>query len=164
MSAQPQPPVTAPAGGRLAELAQVHEHAVGLLGQLGGQPSSLHIRVGDIAVDITWEAGSALPGAPPPVAAAGPEQPCEAGTAEPREYLTAPTVGVFYRAKEPGAEPFVTVGSLVEPGQQVGIVEAMKLMIPVESDRAGVITDVLKSNGAPVEYAEPLFAIAGTEA
>ena len=159
MTAQPQPPVTAPAGSRLAELAQVHEHAVGLLSQLGRQPSSLHIRVGDIAVDITWEAGTLPPGA-----ATGPEPPPEAGTAEPREYLTAPTVGVFYRAKEPGAEPFVTVGSLVEPGQQVGIVEAMKLMIPVESDRAGVITDVLKSNGAPVEYAEPLFAIADTEA
>ena len=159
-----QPPVTAPAGGRLAELAQVHEHAVGLLSQLGRPPSSLHIRVGDIAVDITWEAGPALPGAPPPGAANGPEPPPEAGTAEPREYLTAPALGVFYQAKEPGAEPFVTVGSLVEPGQQVGIVEAMKLMIPVESDRAGVITDVLKSNGAPVEYAEPLFAIADTEA
>jgi acetyl-CoA carboxylase biotin carboxyl carrier protein len=68
-------------------------------------------------------------------------------------------VGVFYHAREPGAEPFVTVGSVVAAGQQVGIVEAMKLMIPVEASRGGRVTAILKANGEPVEYDEPLFAV-----
>ncbi|TMR02608.1 acetyl-CoA carboxylase biotin carboxyl carrier protein subunit, partial [Actinomadura soli] len=79
------------------------------------------------------------------------------------EHLTSPAVGVFYHAKEPGAEPFVSVGDAVSPGQQIGIVEAMKLMIPVEADRAGTIAAVVKDDGAPVEYGEPLFALAAAE-
>jgi acetyl-CoA carboxylase biotin carboxyl carrier protein len=87
----------------------------------------------------------------------------ESSDAEPREYLTSPAVGVFYHAREPGAEPFVSVGAAAEQGQQVGIVEAMKLMIPVEADRGGIVIDVLKANGAAVEYDEPLFALTATE-
>jgi acetyl-CoA carboxylase biotin carboxyl carrier protein len=76
------------------------------------------------------------------------------------DYLRSPAVGVFYQAREPGAEPFAPVGTEVRPKQQIGIIEAMKLMIPVEADRGGRITAVLKGNGEPVEYDEPLFAIA----
>jgi acetyl-CoA carboxylase biotin carboxyl carrier protein len=158
----------------LADLAQVQERAVELLGRLPRQPSNLRIQVGDITVDITWATGPAERPAVGPVngpvdgPAVGPDPHGASGDADTaaaaKEYLTSPAVGVFYHAKEPGAEPFVSVGSPVEPGQQIGIVEAMKLMIPVAADRAGVITDVLKANGAPVEYDEPLFAVAAPEA
>jgi acetyl-CoA carboxylase biotin carboxyl carrier protein len=74
--------------------------------------------------------------------------------------LNAPLVGVFYRSKSPGAAPFVEVGDRVEPGKQVAIVEAMKLMNEVVADRAGVITAVHAEDGAVVEYGQPLFTIA----
>jgi acetyl-CoA carboxylase biotin carboxyl carrier protein len=77
-------------------------------------------------------------------------------------YLTAHTVGVFYTSPEPGTPPFVQPGDLVEPGQQVGIVEAMKLMIPIESPSAGRIVEVLVTSGTAVEYGERLFVIDST--
>jgi acetyl-CoA carboxylase biotin carboxyl carrier protein len=146
------------------DLADVQDHLVGFLGKLKWQPSNLRVQAGDITVEITWPADAARPGYHAPLPGAIEDHDGRKGTdAEAREYLTSPAVGVFYHAKEPGAEPFVAVGSTVEPGQQVGIVEAMKLMIPVEADRAGIVIDVLTANGAPVEYDEPLFALAATE-
>jgi len=68
-------------------------------------------------------------------------------------------VGVFYRAPQPGAAPFVTEGDYITLGQQVAIIEAMKLMIPVEADRTGRITSVLVPDGESVEYGQPLFAV-----
>lgn len=148
----------------LPDLAQVQEYVVGFLEKLERQPSNLRIQAGDITVDITWAADVQRPRnhAGDGHAADG-HAGSESTDAEAREYLTSPAVGVFYHAREPGAEPFVSVGSAVEPGQQVGIVEAMKLMIPVEADRAGIVIDVLKANGAPVEYDEPLFALTAAE-
>ena len=77
--------------------------------------------------------------------------------------IRAPMVGVFYRAPEPGAKPFVSEGDLVEPGQQVGIVEAMKLMVPIEADQHGRIVEILVANGESVEYDQPLFTVAPLE-
>ena len=146
-----------------ADLVEVQERAVELLTKLGRHPSSLRVQVGDVAVDITWAPEPPRPADGHLADASTDELSGENDDIETREYLTSPAVGVFYRAKEPGAEPFVSEGSLVQPGQQIGIVEAMKLMIPVEADRAGTITEVLKANGAPVEYDEPLFAVEPTE-
>jgi acetyl-CoA carboxylase biotin carboxyl carrier protein len=70
---------------------------------------------------------------------------------------------VFYRSPEPGAPPFVAEGDLVRPGQQVGIVEAMKLMIPVESDRAGRVLEVLLADGSAVEHGQPLLLLGPAE-
>lgn len=147
------------------DLAQVRQHAVELLAQLDRPPRNLHIQAGEVSVDITW----AEPGEPGPAerTVLTEFRPVERQPAEPvapaaeaaAEYLTSPGVGVFYHAREPGAEPFVSVGSLVQAGQQIGIIEAMKLMIPVEADRGGRISQVIKGNGEPVEYAEPLFAL-----
>jgi acetyl-CoA carboxylase biotin carboxyl carrier protein len=150
-----------------ADLAQVRQHAVELLGQLDRPPRNLHIQAGEVSVDITW----AEPAAPGTADRTGTAErivpaelrPVEAQPAEPAapaaEYLSSPGVGVFYHAREPGAAPFVSVGSVVQAGQQIGIIEAMKLMIPVEADRGGRIREVVKGNGEPVEYAEPLFAL-----
>lgn len=158
-------------------LAEVQEHVVGFLDKLKRQPSNLRVQAGDITVDITWPVpgpgyhaadghgldGHVADGHTPNGHVLDGVASHESPEAEAREYLTSPAVGVFYHAREPGADPFVAVGSAVEPGQQVGIVEAMKLMIPVEADRAGIVIDVLKANGAPVEYDEPLFALTGME-
>ncbi|WP_282784075.1 biotin/lipoyl-containing protein, partial [Nocardia sp. CC201C] len=71
--------------------------------------------------------------------------------------LDAETVGVFYRAPEPGAAAFVADGDPVRAGQQVGIVEAMKLMIPVTVARAGRVVEFLVGDAEPVEYGQPLI-------
>lgn len=153
------------ADGMPADLAEVQKQTVELLGRLDRPPRNLHIEAGAITVDITWADAPATAGA-----AAGnttstaPDRVKENENGGNKEYLTSPTVGVFYHAPEPGAEPFVSVGSSVRRGQQIGIVEAMKLMIPVEADRGGRIVDILKANGEPVEYDEPLFTLEAEEA
>lgn len=73
--------------------------------------------------------------------------------------LTAPMVGTFYRAPSPEAKPFVDVGDTVQTGDRLCIIEAMKMLNEIEADKAGVIRAVLKENGQPVEYGEPLFVI-----
>jgi acetyl-CoA carboxylase biotin carboxyl carrier protein len=156
----PPPDTVEKAGGRPVELAQVRKHAVELLAELDRPPRNLRIEAGTITVDITWPDETGVP-----KAGAGDQRSKDVASAEtPRggggDYVSSPVVGVFYCAPERGADPFVSIGSVVRPGQQVGIVEAMKLMMPVEADRDGRITEVLKADGAPVEYGEPLFALA----
>ena len=69
-------------------------------------------------------------------------------------------VGTFYRAASPGAKPFVEVGDSVQVGDTLCIIEAMKLMNEIESDKAGVVKQVLVENGQPVEFGQPLVVIA----
>ena len=69
-------------------------------------------------------------------------------------------VGTFYDAPSPDSDPFVRVGQAVSEGDTLCIIEAMKIMNPIEAERAGTITAVLVGNGSPVEYAQPLFVIA----
>ncbi len=83
-----------------------------------------------------------------------------AAPAEPSGHvLKSPMVGTFYRSPSPGADSFVEVGSKVEVGDTLCIIEAMKLLNEIESDKAGVIKAILVENGQPVEYGEPLFVI-----
>jgi acetyl-CoA carboxylase biotin carboxyl carrier protein len=150
------------------DLAEMHKHAVELLAQLDRPPRSLHIQAGALALDITWaDAGARSdPSAPtaPTAVATVPAAGADRADGAARDYLRSPGVGVFYHAREPGAEPFVSVGSQIRQGQQIGIIEAMKLMIPVEADRAGRVSDVLKADGESVEYDEPLFALDAADA
>jgi acetyl-CoA carboxylase biotin carboxyl carrier protein len=74
--------------------------------------------------------------------------------------IKSPMVGTFYRSASPGSKPFVEVGDTVKEGDPLCIVEAMKLMNEIESDKAGVIKAILSENGQPVEYGQPLFLIA----
>jgi len=73
--------------------------------------------------------------------------------------LKSPMVGTFYRAATPGGKPFVEVGQAVKAGETLCIIEAMKLLNEIESDRDGVIKTILVENGQPVEFDQPLFEI-----
>ncbi|MEO6431710.1 MAG: acetyl-CoA carboxylase biotin carboxyl carrier protein [Nitrosospira sp.] len=73
--------------------------------------------------------------------------------------VKSPMVGTFYRSSTPGSNPFVEVGQTVKEGETLCIIEAMKLLNEIESDKSGVIKAVLVENGQPVEYGEPLFVI-----
>ena len=73
--------------------------------------------------------------------------------------VTAPMVGTFYSAATPGAKAFVDIGSEVKIGDTLCIIEAMKMMNQIESDKAGRVTGVLVKNGEPVEFGQPLFII-----
>ncbi len=98
-----------------------------------------------------------------PVAAAGTPAaaPAPAAPAEDPNtvYVTSPFVGTFYRAPAPGAEPFVSVGTVVKAGQTLCIVEAMKLMNELEADVSGTILEILVENGNSVEFGQKLFKI-----
>jgi acetyl-CoA carboxylase biotin carboxyl carrier protein len=73
--------------------------------------------------------------------------------------VAAPMVGTFYAAASPGSKPFVEIGTEVKEGQVLCIIEAMKMMNQIESDKAGKITAIMATNGDPVEFGQPLFVI-----
>ncbi|HWR87525.1 MAG TPA: acetyl-CoA carboxylase biotin carboxyl carrier protein, partial [Acidiferrobacterales bacterium] len=73
--------------------------------------------------------------------------------------VTSPMVGTFYRSPSPSAASFVEVGSQVKVGDTLCIIEAMKILNTIESDKAGTVKAILKENGQPVEFGEPLFVI-----
>lgn len=86
------------------------------------------------------------------------------GAAAPAEaeghVVKSPMVGTFYRSPSPGAKAFVDVGQTVAEGDPLCLIEAMKLLNEIESDKAGVVKAILVENGQPVEFGQPLFIIA----
>jgi len=105
---------------------------------------------------------AAPPPMSPPAAAAASESTAAAPSAEPEiagHVIKSPMVGTFYRSPSPGAKPFVEVGQSVKAGDTLCIVEAMKLLNQIESDKTGVIKSILVENEHPVEYGQPLFVI-----
>jgi acetyl-CoA carboxylase biotin carboxyl carrier protein len=85
-----------------------------------------------------------------------------AGEHKPRndEYtVTSPMVGTYYSAASPGSKTFVEIGTEIKIGQILCIIEAMKMMNQIESDKAGRVTAILAKNGEPVEFGQPLFII-----
>ena len=98
--------------------------------------------------------------APAAAPATAPREPAaDAMRAEDLHIVKSPIVGTFYVAAGPDADPFVTIGSKVETGQVLCIIEAMKLMNEIESDAAGEIVRIFVENGHPVEYGEALFGV-----
>jgi len=73
--------------------------------------------------------------------------------------IKSPMVGTFYKAPSPTTKPFVEKGKMVNEGDTLCIIEAMKILNQITADKAGVITKIFVDNGAPVEYGEPLFVI-----
>ena len=102
-------------------------------------------------------AAASSPAAPRAPEAKSPEEESDAGL----HIITSPIVGTFYRAANPEAAPFASVGDRVTKGKVLCIIEAMKLMNEIESDIDGVITKVYPQNGQPIEYGEKLFAVKG---
>jgi acetyl-CoA carboxylase biotin carboxyl carrier protein len=103
-----------------------------------------------------------VPAAAAPTAVASPGATSGADGADAEIELAvvkSPIVGTFYRAPEPGAPPFVEVGSMVKKGQVLCIIEAMKLMNEIDSECDGEIANVYVESGQPVQYGERLFAI-----
>lgn len=135
--------------------------------------SEFHIKVGEMELDIR-RAASAAAATPPPATAAPPAS-LDAGQAsavlaEPHRgsalaypagslLVKSPMVGSFYRAPEPGARPFVEVGSAVGPDTVVGIVEVMKLMNSIPAAHHGVVTHILVGDGEPVQYGQVLIVV-----
>ena len=105
---------------------------------------------------------------PAPVAAAGPvaasaepasAPPASTATRSDLLEVTAPMVGTFYRAPAPGEPPFVEVGTRINVGQAVCILEAMKLMNELESEVGGEVVEILVDNGTPVEFGQVLMRV-----
>lgn len=101
--------------------------------------------------------------APASVAASAPHAAptaVESAPAAPQgEVVTSPMVGTVYLASEPGAAPFIKVGSAVKKGDTLLIVEAMKVMNPIRAPKDGKIVDVMVGDATPVEFGEPLVVI-----
>ncbi len=140
-----------------ATLAEACQHAARLLCDIDARPRSLHVQAGNAALDIEWTQPQRIPLDPTPAAA--PDGP---GGEIRGPVIAAQAVGVFYRCPEPGGEPFVREGDVVTTGQQVALIEAMKLMLPVQAERPGRIVEALKGDGEPVEYGETLFVLSET--
>ena len=102
-------------------------------------------------------APAAAPAAPAPAAAT---PAAEAAPAEPTGHaVKSPMVGTFYRSPTPGADSFVKIGDTVKEGQTLCIIEAMKLLNEIESDKSGVVKEILCENGQGVEFGQALFII-----
>jgi acetyl-CoA carboxylase biotin carboxyl carrier protein len=102
--------------------------------------------------------------APPALAAPAPAAGAAAPTAlarrkDDQNIVPSPMVGTFYGASSPTAKPFVSIGDEVKEGQVLCIIEAMKMMNQIESDRAGRVTAIMAKNGDPVEFGQPLFVV-----
>ena len=109
------------------------------------------------SIGATPAPAPAVPAALPALVAA--TAPDRQAAAPAENVVTAPMVGTFYSAPAPGAKAFVDIGSEVKVGQTLCIIEAMKMMNQIESDKEGKITAILVKNGEPVEFGQPLFVI-----
>ncbi|MFX0580891.1 acetyl-CoA carboxylase biotin carboxyl carrier protein [Nocardia nepalensis] len=148
----------------LRVLEAIQTGALQLLAGFPHQPSALRVQVGEVTIEAEWQVSAApvvaapVAGGTVEVAGGSVESPAAQDDPPLGAVFRAPSVGVFYRSSEPGADPFVEVGDRVTAGQQIAIVEAMKLMIPVTAQASGVITEILKENNDPVQFDEPLFS------
>ena len=113
-----------------------------------GAATKMKLTVGNFSLELEKGAACAAPAAVRPGAAQPrqPEGPC----------ITAPLVGTFYVASEPGADPFVKPGQKVKKGQTVGLLEAMKMMSEVQAPCDCVIEEVLAQDGTLVSFGDPL--------
>jgi acetyl-CoA carboxylase biotin carboxyl carrier protein len=111
------------------------------------------------AVPVAYQAAPMAPPPPPPPAAApAPAEPAAPPPSTLKE-IKSPMVGTFYAQPEPGAEPYVRVGSRVTIGQTVCIIEAMKIMNEIEAELSGVVREVCVDDSSPIEYGQVLYRV-----
>jgi acetyl-CoA carboxylase biotin carboxyl carrier protein len=138
----------------------VWEEARDLIKRL--ETSSVHrlrVKSGSTSIEIERGLPPSAPGAPValPALAAAAEDGAAAAEPDDRHKIVAPLVGTFYRAPQPGAKPFVEEGDVVDEGQTVGIVEAMKLMNHVNADQGGKVAEIVAGDGEWVEFEQALM-------
>jgi len=125
------------------------------LAEIEFESEGKRIRVNTGAVGAMQIPVAAAPAAAAPAAPAA----APAGGGVPAGALTSPMVGTAYLAAEPGAAPFVKAGDRVNKGQTVLIIEAMKVMNPIQAPVSGTVKDILIADGQPVEFGEALMVI-----
>lgn len=128
------------------------------LSEIEIEQEGLRVRVArqmQVSAAVSPAAPAPAPGRP----AAPAEAAAETSAADHPGAVTSPMVGTAYHAPEPGAPPFVEVGKQVKAGQTLMIVEAMKTMNPIPAPNAGTVTAILVTDGAPVEFGEPLLIV-----
>jgi len=123
-----------------------------------GNVGEVDVSVGDVSIRLRGV--NAAPDHPPLVARdVELSEPPEPPPARHDHTITAPMIGTYYGSPTPGEPPFVQIGDVVEPGQVVGIIEAMKIMNEISADRGGVVIDILVTNAQAVEYGSPLLRL-----
>jgi acetyl-CoA carboxylase biotin carboxyl carrier protein len=95
----------------------------------------------------------------PQIQSEGSLEKVETSSTDNKNFITSPMVGTFYRAASPDSAPFIDIGSTVKKGETLCIIEAMKILNEIESDKEGTISKILIENGQPVEFGQPLFEI-----
>jgi acetyl-CoA carboxylase biotin carboxyl carrier protein len=156
---EPSAPKEKPADERelIRELAMLLDETN--LTEIEIERAGLRLRVArniSIAAPVSYQpAPAASASAPAPVVAAA----APADISKHPGAVPSPMVGTAYRASEPGAKPFIDVGSKVKVGDTLIIIEAMKTMNQIPSTRAGTVTQILVEDGQPVEFGEPLVII-----
>ena len=123
-----------------------------------GEESVRISRYGQGTAPVVTHTHVAHAGAPAPAAESGKASP-SAAVAPRGHTVIAPMVGTYYSSPAPGSKPFVEIGQQVEVGATLCVIEAMKILNQIESDKAGAITGILVENGRPVDYGQPLFII-----
>lgn len=144
---------------RHPSLSDVSETVGALIDMMAsGVVSEVDVSVGDVSIRLRGVNAATDPTSPIAGDVELPEMP-EAPTARLAHTVTAPMIGTYYGSPTPGEPPFVQVGDVVEPGQVVGIIEAMKIMNEISADRGGVVIDILVTNAQAVEYGSPLLRL-----
>ncbi|MDC0886830.1 acetyl-CoA carboxylase biotin carboxyl carrier protein [Altererythrobacter sp.] len=138
-----------------------------LLGETG--LTEIEVEDGDQKIRVSRGGGVAAPAAPvsyapapaaaAPAAAAPTPAASETPAADHADAMKSPMVGTVYLSAEPGADPFVSVGSSVSEGDTILIVEAMKVMNPITADKSGTVKAILVENAQPIEFDQPLVVI-----
>ena len=165
-----RPPKTAARPAPAPQRAPTYDDllAIARLVESGSRFTEFRLRSGDIEVEVKRANGAAVPtpepqpvasAAPPPGTATAPAPAAPVDLPAGAQVVRSPMVGTFYRSPEPGATPFVEVGSRVKPDTIVCIIEVMKLMNSIAAGVSGVVTHVLVENAKPVEPGQPLVAI-----
>jgi acetyl-CoA carboxylase biotin carboxyl carrier protein len=116
----------------------------------------LHIETENFVLHVSKGAGGA---APPTRTPARAEEPRSEPSSDGAHTIDSPMLGTFYRAERPGADPFVDIGTEVEPDTIVAIIEVMKMMNSVPAGITGTIAEVCCDNASLVEYGQPLFRV-----
>ena len=125
------------------------------------EPAQNIIAAAPSAAPVIMPAAHSMPVAQQQSAAASSAEKPKATESAPSNAITikSPMIGTFYRSPSPGKPPFVEVGSDIEPGKPVCIIEAMKLFNEIESEVKGKIVKILVDDASPVEYDQPLFQV-----